>query len=82
MTPKQLHILRHTLGLDRAIKPYRNYYVAGDGVQREIDQLVKAGLMMPIARPAFTSDQAFRATSSGRAVAMRSTRELRRGVVV
>lgn len=49
VTPEELGILRHTLGLQRPkdTKPYRNYFVADDGHSELpiLDALVARGLM-------------------------------------
>lgn len=51
ISSNQLHMLRHSLGLDRVGsrgEPYRNYYVCGPECDsyRDCRQLVRLGLMM------------------------------------
>ena len=75
MTPKQLHILHHALGVNpRQRKPFRNYFLAGpthydmpDLEAREAAGMVKRG-----APPKFCnqSDIVFRVTDDGVAYAM------------
>ena len=51
----EIHVLKHTLGLDRSKKPYRNYFVAGGGHHEQpmIDALVERGLMRDAGRSGF-----------------------------
>lgn len=46
-TPKQIHILRHALGLNRGEREYRNHFVTGHGSSdyQDCEALVAAGLM-------------------------------------
>lgn len=47
ITKKQEHIIRHSLGIDYAEQPYRNYYMIysnSDGFD-ELEKLVELGLM-------------------------------------
>ena len=44
MTDEQMHVLRHSLGLTRTAKEYRNYYAAEPG-DEACNALVDAGMM-------------------------------------
>lgn len=54
VTPEQLHILQHSLGVDQYGRgeQYRNHYVAGEGHHswEHLQALVEAGLMVEIKR--------------------------------
>ena len=75
VTPHQLHLLHHTLGLrpDRR-DPWRNYFVAGEGHhdQPDLEALEDAGLMRRQAAPAFCEpgDIVFVCTESGKIYAV------------
>lgn len=47
LSKNQIHILKHTLGLDRNKKPYRNHYVASEGHPNidALEDLVAQGAM-------------------------------------
>lgn len=47
LTEKQIHILKHTVGLDRSTEMYRNRFIAGSGHDERpiLSELVEAGLM-------------------------------------
>lgn len=75
MTPRQLDLLHHTLGVrpDRR-EPYRNYFVAGPGhhAQADLEALEAAGMMFRQRTPAFCDkdDVVFACTDAGRAYAL------------
>lgn len=75
VTPAQLGLLHHTLGVrpDRR-KPFRNYFVAGPGhhAQANLEALEAAGLMFRQRTPAFCDkdDVVFACTDAGRALAL------------
>lgn len=72
LTDSQIHILKHTLGLNRRQTPYRNHFVTSEGCADlpNIKILVGLGLMAEAA-PAFldSSSQCFHATDEGKRVA-------------
>ena len=75
ITPHQLHLMHHTLGVSpERREPYRNYFVAGPGHhdQDHLEALEVAGLMARGFRPAFLEgdDVVFRCTDAGRAYAL------------
>lgn len=78
LTPKQLHILQHSLGLDDYGRGsfYRNHYVAGPGHHSFDDcrALVASGLMTERLPTALTGgDSSFHVTEAGKvAVATQS----------
>ena len=45
MTQDHIRILHHTLGLDRAKKPYRNFFAAPAGGNDLCEDLVRDGFM-------------------------------------
>lgn len=47
LSARQLHLLRHSLGLVSAVKPYRNFWAAGNGgpVVAELAEMCALGLM-------------------------------------
>lgn len=47
VTQNQLDLMRHTVGLDRGNKPYRNYFSADEGHDSldDLNDLVDMGLM-------------------------------------
>lgn len=69
LTPSQLHILLHTLGLEdpTRVDSSRNHYVTGDPIEADILALVAAGLMEERPRPGFLADddRVFVATLAG-----------------
>lgn len=79
LTPDQLDILRHMLGIntpdDRSPKPYRDYYCAntGDANLHELQRVGAVRLYRTI-----DSYEWFCCTDAGRAAAMASHRTIRR----
>lgn len=75
ITPKQLDLLHHTLGLtpDRR-EPFRNHFVASEGhhAMDELKALEAAGLMARSPTPKFCNadDMVFHVTDAGRAYAL------------
>lgn len=73
ITPKQIDILQHSLGLSkRHDKPYRNYYAvyADSDAIEDLDALVKAGLMAKGGKSPVNSDMVYYyVTDEGRKVA-------------
>ena len=72
MTPAQLHILQHSLGLDQYGRgeSYRNHYVTGEGSNDHVDcmELVALGWMTRRAGNELSGgDDVFRVTDEGRA---------------
>lgn len=72
MTPKQLHILQHSLGLDEFGRGtfYRNHFVTGEGSKDHDDcmQLVADGFMaVRTGNELSGGDDVFRVTESGKA---------------
>lgn len=85
MTPSQVSILRHTLGLpaDGRGTPYRNYFVAGPGHhdQTTLDSLVASGHMaLTESKPGFLAadDVLYHVTPIGRDIAINTTPPPRR----
>lgn len=80
MTPQELHILLHTIGLDDPYqeKSYRNHFVADDGHSDlpAIQKLCLEGLMEEQRAPGFleAGDRVFRVTDCGRQAAERLRR--------
>lgn len=75
VTPSQLAVLHHTLGISiHQRKPYRNYFVAGNGHHDmpDLEALEKVGLLGRARTPAFCdpSDIVFCTTATGRAFAL------------
>lgn len=73
ITPEQIHILQHSLGLSkRHDKPYRNYYAAGtasDCIQ-DLEALVDKGLMTSAGKSPVNSEMVYYyVTDRGRKVA-------------
>jgi len=69
LTPSQIHILRHSLGLTRAKEPYRNYYCAGPHHHciEDIKVLMKLGLMDEFKRnPGIWLDNLYYVTEEGK----------------
>jgi hypothetical protein len=78
MTPAQLHILQHALGLDQYGQgtQYRNHYVCGPGHHGYDDcrALVSAGLM--VERPPhelYGGDSCFTVTDAGKEAVLRES---------
>jgi len=75
VTPHQLHLLHHTLGLrpDRR-ESFRNHFLAGEGHhdQPDLEALEDAGLMRRTGAPAFCEpgDVVFVCTDAGKAYAI------------
>jgi hypothetical protein len=69
ITPQQIHILIHSLGLseDTAV-PYRNYYCAAPE-DRSLDPLVEAGLMVRGRSGEEWGGQYYHVTEAGKAIA-------------
>ncbi|MDH0071281.1 hypothetical protein N7359_01830 [Stenotrophomonas maltophilia] len=75
LTPDQLHLLRHALGIGEAGtgREYRNYFVTGAGGtdHRVCSSLVAAGMMFRHAGSVLTGgSDVFTVTPSGRAAAV------------
>lgn len=78
MTPEQLHILQHSLGLDEYGRGtmYRNHFVTGEG---SLDHphcvaLVEAGLMnQRVDHPLAGGDDLFTVTDAGKRAAVESS---------
>ncbi|MEZ2220721.1 hypothetical protein [Rhizobium sp. RCC_161_2] len=75
MTPKQLHILQHTLGLDQHGRGtfYRNHFVTGEGSKDHADCMTLVGLgFMSVRRdhPLAGGDDCFWATEEGKRAAV------------
>lgn len=70
-TPEQVHILRHSLGLTRGEREYRNHFVAGGKDVEHCRGLVSLGLMHEHATQGQLSggDPVFTVTDEGKAVA-------------
>jgi hypothetical protein len=71
ITPYQVELLHHTLGLsERRRESFRNYFVAGEGHHdmHDLEALERAGLMERRATPGFlhAGDIVFAATDAGR----------------
>ncbi len=82
-TRDQLHTLRHMLGIntpdDRVPKPYRDHYAAYPG-DPELAAMAAAGLVELVRGPVPGMPyDCYRCTFEGRALAMRSHRDIRRG---
>jgi len=80
LTPEQIHILQHSLGLSkRHDKPYRNYYAvyagSGDAI-RDLESLVEKGLMGNGGKSPVNADMIyFYVTEKGRLVAIENLPE-------
>lgn len=75
MTPRQIDILHHTLGVRPDCRePFRNYYVAGPGhhAMADLEALEAKGMMRRARTPAFCdqSDVVFVCTDEGRSYAL------------
>lgn len=75
MSPEQLHILHHTLGVTpERREPYRNYYMAGSGhhSMHLLETLEAVGFMRRSKPPAFCDqdDVLFSCTETGRSYAL------------
>jgi len=75
LTPEQIHILQHSLGLSkRHDKPYRNYYAVYTGsrdVIQDLESLVEKGLMANGGKSPVNADMIyFYVTEKGRQVAI------------
>ena len=71
LAPQQLDILRHSLGLSRGSRVYRNHFVTGPGSDDfdHCESLVAAGLMVKRAgHPLSGGDPVYHVTDSGKAV--------------
>ncbi len=69
LTPQQIHILKHSLGLTYTKKSYRNYFNAGPGHadMPDIQALVKLGLMEEFSmNPEIFPGKYFRVTEAGK----------------
>lgn len=73
LTPEQIHILQHSLGLSkRHDKPYRNYYAVGTSSDciRDLETLVSKGLMANGGKSPVNSEMVYYyVTDQGRKVA-------------
>lgn len=75
MTPEQLNILHHTLGMRPDQRtPYRNHFLAGQGhhSMQELESLEQAGMMKRAPPPGFCDpgDVVFICTDAGKAYAI------------
>jgi hypothetical protein len=73
LTPKQIHILQHSLGISKPHdKPYRNFYAVysdSDGI-RDLELLVEKGLMINSGSSPVNSDMVYyQVSDAGRKVA-------------
>ena len=79
LTEKQLHTLRHMLGInkpaDRVPKPYRNYAAVAPG-NEEYVELARLG-MVELYQCSNTDYDYYRCTDEGKITAMRSHRNIR-----
>ena len=66
VTQEQLDILRHTVGLDKGTKPYRNHFAADPGHEDydDLTELCTMGLMIKRQSPV-SSDKLFHITDMG-----------------
>lgn len=62
---RQLHILKHALGLSQSGKEYRNRFVPGERDVADCEKLKDLGLMISMKRSLF-SDTVYHCTDRGR----------------
>ncbi len=67
LSKKQIDILKHSLGLGRKKKPYRNYFLAEEGHSdwNDLQDLVKQGAMISKTAPSWTTGTYFFVTPEG-----------------
>ncbi len=82
MNIRQYQILRHTLGLDRGVREYRNHYAASPNAP-EVRALVDAGLLEKVPGHPFDLGglDCYAATQAGKAIARNPFDELARAPV-
>ena len=77
ITKKHIDILKHTLGLDKTNKSYRNYFVADITHHefKELEELTKAGYMTKSKYTMAENSFQFKATDKGQQLAIQHKRK-------
>jgi hypothetical protein len=75
LTPRQLEILRHALGLDKGTRAYRNAYVASYGTEalKECIKLEDLGLLKEVQAARTKYACAFMVTDAGKQAVQRES---------